>query len=449
VPSLCPGQLADRSNSRHQAGEASGQTSHRGHDPDHRSEEFLDELKAGPADGRLRWPSSAGRSVVGHAKCVQYGAELATIHVLLTRESSEGSGMDWTSAEDMAKDLNLRADPADTEAVEVEVKLRKRLRDLHPDVSGGEFISDEAEAQFARIALALQFIRQNRGTGDGAALVKSDVLADIVKAAVSSALEAFDKARQPERLELGEESAHERRATTEERASAATARHRSNISQHARVPKFTLGGLSAAWIALLALPRQAVDNPILSPFVGRQAFQIGWFIGLAVVAALWLSTFVFENQAKRTLTSLYSLEGQRRVLTEIGTYRTDFYRSRLRQYLSEMDAVNRFLALPREMRKSFELHDDPHKKGPDPFEEYLRRSAQRAGPVLRRIISRIIVGGIDSSALDEATDLAIDRYMERGWIEPKSKDSDSHRDNPFKYREKFSPFDEAYRVISD
>ena len=32
----------------------------RGHNPDHRSEEFLYELKAGPAGGRLRRPSSAG-----------------------------------------------------------------------------------------------------------------------------------------------------------------------------------------------------------------------------------------------------------------------------------------------------------------------------------------------------------------------------------------------------
>jgi hypothetical protein len=44
-------QLADRSNARHQAGETSGQTSHGGHHPDHRSEEFLYELKAGPAGG--------------------------------------------------------------------------------------------------------------------------------------------------------------------------------------------------------------------------------------------------------------------------------------------------------------------------------------------------------------------------------------------------------------
>jgi hypothetical protein len=61
-----PRQLADRSNSRHQAGEASGQTSHRGHDPDHRSEEFLYELKAGPAGGRLRRPSSRRQRHDGH-----------------------------------------------------------------------------------------------------------------------------------------------------------------------------------------------------------------------------------------------------------------------------------------------------------------------------------------------------------------------------------------------
>lgn len=36
VPSMCPEQLADRSTSGHQAGEESGQTSHRGRDPDHR-----------------------------------------------------------------------------------------------------------------------------------------------------------------------------------------------------------------------------------------------------------------------------------------------------------------------------------------------------------------------------------------------------------------------------
>src|SRR5919106_3569845 len=49
-------QLADRSNARHQAGETSGQTSHGGHHPDHPSEEFLYELKAGlraAAAGRL------------------------------------------------------------------------------------------------------------------------------------------------------------------------------------------------------------------------------------------------------------------------------------------------------------------------------------------------------------------------------------------------------------
>jgi hypothetical protein len=41
----CPPALADRSSSRQLAGEASGQTSPGEHDPDHRSEEFLYELK--------------------------------------------------------------------------------------------------------------------------------------------------------------------------------------------------------------------------------------------------------------------------------------------------------------------------------------------------------------------------------------------------------------------
>jgi hypothetical protein len=60
VGASAPQQLADRSLSRHQAGEASGQTSHRGHDPDHRSEGFLYELKApGPHPPlRLRRPAS-------------------------------------------------------------------------------------------------------------------------------------------------------------------------------------------------------------------------------------------------------------------------------------------------------------------------------------------------------------------------------------------------------
>jgi single-stranded DNA-binding protein len=43
------GSLADRSTSRHQAGETSGQTSHRGTHPDHRRKKFLYELKACPA----------------------------------------------------------------------------------------------------------------------------------------------------------------------------------------------------------------------------------------------------------------------------------------------------------------------------------------------------------------------------------------------------------------
>ena len=53
-------ELADRSNARQLAGEESGQTSPGGHDPDHRREDFLYTLKAGPAGGRLRRPSSAG-----------------------------------------------------------------------------------------------------------------------------------------------------------------------------------------------------------------------------------------------------------------------------------------------------------------------------------------------------------------------------------------------------
>jgi hypothetical protein len=53
-----PRPLADRSTSRHQAGETSGQTSPEGTHPNHRREKFLYTLKAGPAGGRRRRPPS-------------------------------------------------------------------------------------------------------------------------------------------------------------------------------------------------------------------------------------------------------------------------------------------------------------------------------------------------------------------------------------------------------
>lgn len=258
--------------------------------------------------------------------------------------------MTWTSVHHLVEDLGLEANPYDLQAIRKE--LKNQLTQLHPDRSGGKFPSEAHEREYHRYAEALEYLESQGGM-----LVPVAAATELVRQVTET---VATLTRQP----------------VEERILKATADHQANIKQQFRMPKISLGAISAALGYVLLFPQQFAEHPFLRELLYWPRMALWWGVAVYVLAVLWLWTWILERQLKAQVNRVFSLAHHRAVLEAVkGKEGPVFSRSALQGHL------------------------DPRQPKPLPRRALLPRNI-----------------GVDLSVLERATDLAIERYLERGWI---------------------------------
>lgn len=265
--------------------------------------------------------------------------------------------MNWDNLEHMAKDLGLKSNPEDIESLKAEI--RTRLPKTHSDLSGGHPRSEKAEQETVRLTDALNYCRAQENM-----LVRLNTETSLVK-------------------ELAKSLARVRQEPVDERITKASEKRKAIVSQKFRLPKISLGVLTGILGFIFMFPNQMVQHPYLHIFVQSQFVQELWMTAVMILSGLWFLTWRLETKEKNQISHLFSLDFHRWVLKElIGTNTKQFSRTELRGMLAKI---------------THERHQAFH---PHPISTLHMLLNPRLG----------------ITVMDEATDLALERYLERNWV---------------------------------
>lgn len=274
----------------------------------------------------------------------------------------------WESVQEMVDDLGLKADPTNRDALASE--LRQRQAQLHPDNDGGEFRSEEVEEKYHRVREAREFLKE----GDAGALIPVEAATELVEAVSRSLPDVV-------------------RESPEERAAELQEREESKLTRRVLGPKITLAGVTAALSYVLIFPNQFVDHPMFGWLVPRYKFRYWWLGALMFLVFLWVIVFLAESRMKATLERLFS----RGVHTHVFDH--------LRGY----DLISR-------SEIGRELH--------------IRVVGEGSWLSVSKMLGRIpFLPRVPQSAIEDATQVAIDRYKDRGWIKREKQPPEERLDD--------------------
>jgi hypothetical protein len=173
-------------------------------------------------------------------------------------------------------------------------ELKRRRAAIHPDRSGGEFLSEAAKAQFARIGEALKYIEDTTSTQ----LVLSDdanlpsIAATVAK--LETALEQMRLTRAPEKQ--------------------AKEILRRDIRRFGRTSQLTSGTCATIFAALLGFSSKVAENQVLAPLANTGAGRAVVQALLGISAITFVLTWVNEFRLKKMLMFLTSDEGLSAIL---------------------------------------------------------------------------------------------------------------------------------------
>ncbi len=190
--------------------------------------------------------------------------------------------MTWESIEDVAAEFGM-GDPAD-----LEVKLRQRVRALHPDRTGGTFSTEEQEEHFQRALKALKYVESRFP-------VPTEALTTISKR-LQSLSEAIARIEQKRAFEAP--NRQQLRETMRREAAAPY-----------RPARLSGAAFSAAAGAILSFSQILNGNAVFG-WIADSAVAIAGLVTLFVVfGALWVVTWLKSNRVKDRTEWLLSEDG--------------------------------------------------------------------------------------------------------------------------------------------
>ena len=165
----------------------------------------------------------------------------------------------------------------------------------------------------------------------------------------------------------------------EKRITKASKELQNKFNEKYKVPKISLGAISAALGYAFFFPQTIFEHPYLSELVNDNNFFIFWFFSVIFLTQIWIITLISEKSGKIQIKSLLSLDTNRLVLDILRKSNTPplFSRTQLRDKLI-----------------------------------FLTRKRKAFSPLNLFVLNR----RLDLEIYDEATDLAIERYLQRHWI---------------------------------
>ncbi len=307
------------------------------------------------------------------------------------------SDLPWQNLRDVVAELKLDESPDDR--IAVRRAILRRLKELHTDTTSA--LSESTSPELKKLTAALQFVREfQRNPTDALALTQVTALAkktDDSLALIAEALKSV--ARGTER-------------SVDERAASRLVESRRSISHQLRPPKISLAAISATLAAVYAFPDQVLSSRVLSEYIPIALVIRFWPVGIIGLASLWVIVWWREAGLRNTAERVLGFNVQRRALEALlgggdpAMHRpvpraNGFSRSRFRRELA-VAATDR------------SLRDDP---------AWLRRSAGPMSTLVdlvrtTRSMQRWFYGAeIDDATLDSATDIALERFVQREWIE--------------------------------
>lgn len=196
--------------------------------------------------------------------------------------------MNWTSTEQIVKDLGLVSQHDDFN--ELKRELRTKIAELHPDKNGGAFSSQEDEDGYNAVSSAYEFV--NLANRQSTALIPVTQIPAIIKA-VREAQTA------PTQLQVNQLQSECREES------------RLNTHNHYTFPRISSGVFGTICLALFTFSNSLADHPILGPLVMNSFFNITMLILACFSGAFFLRTWFRERQ-EATLTEYYMSEKARR-----------------------------------------------------------------------------------------------------------------------------------------
>lgn len=260
--------------------------------------------------------------------------------------------MSWNSLAHMVRDLGLNSDPENIQELKSEIK--KHIAENHPDRSGGTFKSKKEEEQYHRLSDAFDYCEKS-----GKMLIPLEATTALVRKVVES-------------------MALVNQEPIEKRIRKASKELQNKFNEKYKVPKISLGAISAALGYVFFFPQTITEHPYLSVLVEDYTFFIYWYFSVISLVPFWIITLTREKSGKNQIKLLLSLDTNRLILDRLRKSDNPlFSRTQLRdQLISFPVGSNHF--------------------SPSYF-----------------LAHRI---KLDLEIYDEATDLAIERYLTRNWI---------------------------------
>jgi hypothetical protein len=266
---------------------------------------------------------------------------------------------------DVRADLGLNAATNDLAGLRSEVLERIKL--VHPDTAPatGSVIGDAA--QLTKLTDALDAISA-AASAPGTTLIPLKAVEDLVLAQHQTLVAALARNIGP---------------SVEDKVGMAVARSHARVTAGFRMPRIGLGGLLAVTGYVLVFPKQFQDNPYLAGLAGSSAGRLAWLTLMIVLIYSLLITWMIEARRNATIDEMHSLDRQLEVLAQLASETGDLDSRQASFSRSELRA-----RLARGYRRDRSL--------------YLRG---------------LMGGGIDRASAEEATDLALERYKDRGLVD--------------------------------
>ena len=270
----------------------------------------------------------------------------------------------------LIKKLGINASPADKEALTSELKAR--LSESHPDQKASH---DEARVQ--ELATLLQIVKR-----------QSTKLA-VIKGETKEI--ALPKEPLPPALLVPLPS----RETVETQIQIARASGRSAVSKEFLLPKLSLGAVTLAVTWVFAAPKTFADNPFIGALLKRPDAMRLWLMTLGVLICSWFVIWWLEQTKKRRTERLLSLTFQKQILDAIGrSDGTAFSATRFRAEL-----YPRHVWYPNMLR------------------------------LMAKLLFRIKIYYFnnpfyDDALADQASELALERFVSKGWLSLTAKPED-------------------------
>ena len=290
---------------------------------------------------------------------------------------NKGINMNWTGLDNMVEDLELKSNPKDIHGLITEIKTLRV--EIHPDHSGesGNFKSKDDEIRYLRLSDALEYCETFETN-----LIPINAATSLIKNVAENIARTNKESLEVIVKNVVEGLARANKEPVETRITKASTEMITKFQQKYNVPKISLGATSAALIYAFVFPQTIIDHPYLSKIVNNYNFFIIWLNMVILLAALWLIAWMRETKGKSTIRRLLNLGTHRAVLDRLRQSKRFFSRTELRDSLAE------------------NIGHDIHRNR------------------LPLLLSDLLFhGDIDMETLDGATELAIERYLERNWIQ--------------------------------